>query len=208
MEFRWLSPEEQRARAVETNSLAEVLSLAQKLQAEGEVLVSEEQAVEMGRELGVQPEYVREALRLSRRSPQPQPHPHAEPISASADHGPRRTILSAAMVGFGVGTLPLALDALARSHAEPLALFVLMAALFAGWSARLPRLAEKASAVAAPAVILASSLYPSPFLSPEAFFFAVLSFTPLSATVGRAAAAVRRRAERLAEPQRLTTSRP
>src|SRR6266851_4143376 len=71
MEFRWLTSDERRTRAVESSSLSEVLALAQNLQAEGEGLVSEEQAVEMGRELGVRAEYVHEALRLRRRAAQP-----------------------------------------------------------------------------------------------------------------------------------------
>src|SRR5439155_21461146 len=89
MEFRWLTHEERRPRAVESGSLSEVLALAQKLQAEGEGLVSEEQVIEMGRELGVRPEYVREALRLRRgpgplaqavaaeHTPPAHPHPNA-----------------------------------------------------------------------------------------------------------------------------------
>ena len=40
MEFRWLSSDERRTRAVESSSLSEVLALAQKLEAESDGLVS------------------------------------------------------------------------------------------------------------------------------------------------------------------------
>jgi hypothetical protein len=206
MEFRWLTPEEQRSRTVESNSLAEVLSLAQKLQADGEALVSEEQAVDMGRELGIRPEYIWEALRLRRRSSEPPPRLHAEPTQASSDH-PRSTIARAATVGFGLGTLPLAMEALSQCNALPVSLFVLIAVLFSGWTARLPRLAGKAGALAAPAVVIACLFYNPPGLSPQAFFFSLVSLTPLGAAVGRAAATVRHRKERLGEQQQLTASR-
>src|SRR4029077_20640933 len=89
MEFRWLTNEERRTRTVESSALSEVLALAQKLQAEGEGLVSEEQAVEMGRELGLRPDYVHEALRLRGRAAQPAralpPEPASHhPIAAAA----------------------------------------------------------------------------------------------------------------------------
>src|SRR5262249_43067931 len=71
MEFRWLTTDEQRTRAVESSTLSDVLALAQQLQAEGEGSVGEEQVLEMGRELGVQPQYIREALRLRRRAEEP-----------------------------------------------------------------------------------------------------------------------------------------
>jgi len=54
MEFRWLTTDEKRTRAVEVGSLPEVLALAQKLQSEGSGLVAEDEVVEMGRELGAE----------------------------------------------------------------------------------------------------------------------------------------------------------
>ena len=55
MEFRWLTSDERRTGAVESHSLSEVLALAQKLQAEGDGLVSEDQVVDMGREPRAEP---------------------------------------------------------------------------------------------------------------------------------------------------------
>jgi len=73
MEFRWLTTEEKRTHTVDSSDLPDVLALAQKLQAEGGGLVREDEVIEMGRELGVRPEYVREALRLRRRAATPAP---------------------------------------------------------------------------------------------------------------------------------------
>src|SRR5215217_5221433 len=90
MEFRWLTSEEQRTRAVESRSLSEVLALAQRLQAEAEGQVTDDQVVEMGRELGVQPEYVREALSLRRRAAKPA----AMSAQLSEVHAPGRAVSS------------------------------------------------------------------------------------------------------------------
>src|SRR6188472_4466622 len=113
MEFRWLTPEEQKTRAVESASLAEVLALAQKLQAEGEARVHDDQVVEMGRELGIRPEFVREALRLRRGAVGPVVE-RGEPADLEAATLGRRgnhSLARALCVGIGLGTLPMALFA-------------------------------------------------------------------------------------------------
>lgn len=209
MEFRWLTSEEQRTRAVESQSLSDILSLAQQLQAEAEGQVTDDQVVEMGRELGVQPEYVREALRLRRRPPipgLPPPQDHGALVTSRSGNSLGRALT----LGFGLGTLPMALIALANSNAQPVAFFVLLATLAAGWTARQPRLAGTAGMVTAPLIVLASALFLSSLpvygLRPEAFLFSLLSFTPLGGGVARFAAALRDRLERLGERPPLPVS--
>jgi hypothetical protein len=205
MEFRWLTPEEQRTRAVETASLAEVLTLAQKLQAEGEARVSDEQVVEMGRELGIRPEFVREALHLRRGAARPalQRTEAMVPEPVSSARPGNGTLARALCVGLGLGTLPMALIALAETNAQPVTLFALFATLAAGWSARHPRQAATAGAVIAPLIVLMSMVFVetlhSPGLSASGFWFSLISFTPLGAAVGQLAASWRRRLEQQGE---------
>jgi hypothetical protein len=207
MEFRWLTSDEQRTRAVESASLADVLALAQQLQAEGEARFTDEQVVEMGRELGVHPQYVLEALRLRRRAAQPAPLLQPEPAPERPLQEPLAQVLRASVLGLGLGTFPMAMIALAQSHSEPMAFFVLIAALAAGWSARHPRLAGLAGAAAAPLVVIVSpSFLGATDAWPGAFFLALLSFTPLSSALARMAAGLRGRIERLAEVPQLSVS--
>ena len=209
MEFRWLTHEERRPRAVESGSLSEVLALAQKLQGEGEGLVSEEQVIEMGRELGVRPEYVREALRL-RRGPgapaqalaaEPTPPVHPNPIAAAGQ---------ALLMVFALLMLPATARALDESGRDPAwMLFAFAAAVVAGWSARYPRLAGIAGAAAVPMILFVSCFYRHAYphgISGEAMLFSLVSLCPLCSTAGRGAASVRRWAERFAERPRLTAS--
>lgn len=214
MEFRWLTHEERRRRAVESNSLSEVLALAQKLQAEGEGLVSEEQVLEMGRELGVRPEYVREALRLRSRAAQPAHTLPPEPSLAPAGHSPLMAAGQALAIMFALLMLPSVSRAFYLSNREPAwILFTFAAAVVAGWSARHPRLAGIAGAAAVPMILLVSSFYRDyPFHHPEgvrgeAALLALVSLGPLSAAAGRAAAKVRRWTERLTDRERLAASR-
>src|SRR5947208_1478359 len=71
MKLRWLVPGEKQPRAVESSSVSDVLALAMRLQTQAEDCVSEDHLLEMGRELGIRPEYVREALMLRRQSMRP-----------------------------------------------------------------------------------------------------------------------------------------
>jgi hypothetical protein len=207
MEFRWLTREEQRPQAVESASLSEVLALAQKLQADSEGLVAEEQVVEMGRELGVRPEYVREALRLRRRVAQPAHNLPTEP--APTGHNPIHAAASALVITFALLMLPSVSQAFYLSNREPIwILLTFVAAAVAGWSARHPRLASLAGASAVPMILIVSSFYRYPFHHPEgvrgvAALLALVSLGPLSAAVGRAAAKARRLAERLTNRERL-----
>jgi hypothetical protein len=207
MEFRWLTKEEQRTRGIESSSLPEVLTLAQKLQAEGEGLVSEAQVVEMGRELGIRPEHVREALCLRRAAQLPPAH-RAVAERPALTHDPVATVMRAALLGLGLGTLPLAVAALAQTDSEAVALFVLVATFTAGWSARYPRWAGVAGALAVPAVLFAALIgWPHGLgigMEGVAFFLSLLSFTPLGSAVGCGAASLRRRVERLSDRARLT----
>ena len=157
MEFRWLTREERRASAVESGSLAEVLALAQRLQAEGEGLVGEEQVLEMGRELGVRPEYVREALRLRRGAVEPVRAPTPGPVS----HNPIADVALALGITFAVLLLPGLIQSFNTSGHDPAwILLTLVTALIAGWAARYPRLAGIAGAAAVPMILVVMRLYP------------------------------------------------
>ena len=198
-------------RAVESRSLSEVLALAQKLQAEGEGLIGEEQVIEMGRELGVRPDYVREALRLRGRSAQPARALQPEPALPPTDHNPIAAAAQVLLIVFALGMLPRTGDALMRSGINPglFLFFAITASLAAGWSARYSRLAGVAGALAVPILLLVAAFYPTsgPSLGGDAVFFALLSLCPLGSAVGRLGARTRRWAERFADRPRLTTSR-
>src|SRR5439155_3929282 len=100
LEFRWLTSEERRTTTVENGSLSEILALAQKLQAEGETRVSDDQVVEMGRELGVQPHYIHEALRLRRRAGHSTRALQAEPTLPPTDHNPIASVAQVLLLVF------------------------------------------------------------------------------------------------------------
>jgi len=206
MEFRWLKPDERRGPAVDSGSLAEVLELAQRLQAEGEGLLSEEEVIQMGQELGIRPEYVREALALRQRAAQPAQAWQPEPIRANGDERPLAAVGQALLLVFALALFPAAMNAIIRSGMEPLPLFPLFAAVATGWAARYPRLAAIGGALAVPAVLLAVALYPvgfgfDPSHGPigEAVLLSLLSLGPLCSVVGRGAAKLRRWTERFTD---------
>jgi hypothetical protein len=210
LEFRWLTSEERRTATVENGSLSEVLALAQKLQAEGETRVSDDQVVEMGRELGVQPQYIREALRLRRRSGQPTRALQTEPTLPPTDHNPIASVAQVLLLVFALGLLPRSLEALARSHVAPglFLCFAVLSSSLAGWSARYSRLAGVAGALAVPVLLLVAAFYPfyDPGLGADAVFFSLISLCPLGSALGRVAARARRWAERFVDRPRLSTA--
>jgi hypothetical protein len=208
MEFRWLTTEENRTRTVEIETLPELLALAQKLQAEGGGLVREDEVIEMGRELGVRPEYVREALRVRRREAQPRRRVIAETELPAAEHHPLAATARALFTLFGLLLLPMVARGLYDSGAgEPWIVTALLAAAVGSWAARHPRLAGIAGATAVPMILLVASLYGNGRgLRPDTFLLSLLSLGPLCATAGRGAAAVRRWAEDHLTRQRLTAS--
>jgi hypothetical protein len=211
MEFRWLTPEEKRTPVVAQTSLAEVLALAQQLQAEGESLVGEEQVVEMGRELGVQPEYVREALRLRRRAVEP-----ATVLADEANATPPAPNLIAVTANVLMNLCALLLLPVVLYKFQYWRLdyswifFAGLAAAITGWTARAPRLAALAGVVSVPAILFVSYCYsmvvgsPHIWLSKSSLFLTLLTLCPLGATTGRAAARLRDWAERLVSRERLT----
>jgi len=195
---------------VESASLSDVLALAQKLQAENEGWVNEEQVVEMGRELGVQPQFVREALRLRHRAAQPARALRAEPAAVPSDPNPLAAAARTLATLCGLLLLPLVMNRFRYWEIDPVwILFAILAAAATGWAVRTRRMAGVAGAVAAPAMLLLTFFYsferglPGYWLSKHALFVSLLSLTPLCSTAGRAAAAGRRWAERLAERERL-----
>jgi hypothetical protein len=206
MEFRWLKPDERRGAAVESGSLAEVLELAQRLQAEGEGLLSEEEVIQTGQELGIRPEYVREALALRQLAAQPAQARPLGSISVKGDERPLAVVGQALLLMFALTLFPAAMTAINRSGMEPVPLFALFAAAATGWAARYPRLAAIGGALAVPAVLLAVALYPvgfgfDPSHGPrdEAVFLSLLSLGPLCSIVGRGAAKLRRWTERFTD---------
>jgi hypothetical protein len=208
VEFRWLTTEERRSQMVENGSLTDILALAQKLQADGEGRVSEDQVVEMGRELGVRPEYIREALRLRRRSAQPARSLQPEPTLPPTDHNPIASVAQVLLLVFALGMLPRALEALGRSHVAPqlFLIFTILSTMLAGWSARYSRLAGVAGALAIPILLLVAAFYPiyGPGLGSDAVFFSLISLCPLGSALGRIAARARRWAERFVVRPSLT----
>jgi hypothetical protein len=201
MEFRWLKPDERRGAAVESGSLAEVLELAQRLQAEGEGLLSEREVIEVGQELGIRAEYVREALALRQRAAQPAHALRPEPIIASADERPLAAVGQALLLVFALALFPAAMNELNRFGLEPFPLIALIAALITGWVARYSRPAALGGALAAPVVLFAMVMYPSGHgFSGGALFFSLLSLGPLCSVAGRAAAKLRRWTERFTDP--------
>jgi hypothetical protein len=200
MEFRWLSAEEQRARCVESRSLSEVLTLAQKLQAEADGLLTEEQVIETGRELGIRPEYVREALRLRQQPPPLGPSPVAEATLA-----PFESRWAAVAQGFVVmgalGLFPWTMHRLDDIQLAPMAWFAFPAAIIAGWIARYPKLAALAGALAVPVVLCVAGVYglTGQGLPIEIIALSIATFCPLCSVAGRAGAKLRRWAERLVE---------
>jgi hypothetical protein len=208
MEFRWLTTDEQRTRAVESSTLSDVLALAQQLQSESEGWVGEDQVVEMGRELGVQPQYIREALRLRRRASQPARALRAESAAVSSNPNPLAVAAQTLATLWGLLLLPLVSQGLqACNSREGWIVITLLCAAITGGSVRASRLAGLAGALAAPAILIIASFYntygPGDPLSRHAIFFFLLSLCPLGATAGRTAAAVRRWLERLADRQQL-----
>lgn len=205
MEFRWLKPDERRGPAVDSGSLAEVLELAQKLQAEGEGLLSEEEVIQTGQELGIRPEYVREALALRQLAAQPTQARPLEPSSAKGDERPLAVVGQALLLMFALALFPAAMIALRWNGMEALPLLALIAAVATGWAARYPRLAAIGGALAVPAVLLAMALYPRDIFPSHgqdiggAVFLSLLSLGPLCSVVGRGAAKLRRWTERFTD---------
>lgn len=200
MEFRCVTQEERRAPAVESSALSEVLALAQRLQAESDGLINEAQVVEMGRELGVRPEYVRAAIRRHQRAVPPARPAPSEPLPPPPDHQPVLAASQALVTICAVLLLPRTADLLNLSGRDPVwILIALAAAWIAGWSARQPRLAGVVGAVALPLILFVSSFYRLPWHPPgirgEAIAFSFLSLGPLCAATGEAAGRLRRRKE-------------
>ena len=164
----------------------------------------------MGRELGVRPEYVREALRLRGRAAQPGRTLQPELTLPPTDHNPIAAASQLLLTVFAIGMLPRAGDALFRSSVNPglFLFFALIASLAAGWSARYSRLAGAAGALAVPVLLLVAAFYPysGPSLGGDAVFFSLLSLCPLGSAIGRLGARTRRWAERFVDRPRLTAS--
>jgi hypothetical protein len=209
MEFRWLTTEEQRTQAVESGTLSDVLALAQNLQAEGEGLVGDDQVIEMGRELGIRPEYVREALRLRRPTRPSALALSSEPAHLSSRHNPLAAVAQLFLGVFAVSILPVAMGLMIGSNASPVwMLFAFLVALMAGWTARYPRLAAVAGALAVPLVIVITGFFHAtfdrnPFVRGDELILALLCCTPACSLVGRAATRVRQWLERQEDRGRL-----
>jgi hypothetical protein len=203
MDRRWLFPDRGGERGVESDSASEILALAQKLQAEASGLLTEEQVIEMGRELGVEPRYVRDAIRLR----QPVAHldaPPAHELLMPGQEGsePLAAVGRALAILFALAMVPGAMEALDSGGAHPVPFFALFASTVVGWVARYPRLAGLAGATTVPMALLIYAFYHSiwpwggPSLSFASLFFTLLAFGPLCWATARGAAGLRRWIER------------
>src|SRR5438874_3114335 len=103
-----LATQERAVSAVDDHALSEILALALKLQAQEDETLSEAQVLEMGRELGIRPEFIHEALRLKGRFPNPTPlemdAPH--PRLVSDGDGAIATVARTLLSLFALGMLP------------------------------------------------------------------------------------------------------
>lgn len=216
MEDRWPVPEPGRARRVESDSASEILALAQRLQAEASGLLSEEQVIEMGRELGLEPRHVREAIRLRQPIARVSPPaaapvattPGATPFLSSAEGSePLAAVGRAFVVIFGLAMAPAAMDTLSRGNAAFVPFLALFASVIVGWIARYPRLAGVAGVLTVPMALLITFFHmaampwdmPGPDFS--GVFFTLLAFGPLCWATARGAAGVRNWAERQGTPR-------
>jgi hypothetical protein len=203
MEFRWLKPDERRGPVVDSGSLAEVLELAQKLQAEGEGLLSEEEVLQTGQELGIRPEYVREALALRQLAAQPAQALHRRSVVSSAAERPLAAVGQALLLVFAVGLFPAVIGAFHRSHLEPMAFLAPLGAAVTGWVARYPRLAAVGGALSVPVVLAVGATYSYAYSHgtslDESILLSLLSLGPLCSMVGRGAAKLRRWTERFTD---------
>ena len=213
MEVRGLNPEERAARVVESSSVSEVLALAHKLQAEAEGLLTEEQLFELGRELGVEPQYVREALRLRHRAAQPVREAAAMPAPVAAEERCLISVGQAFMLLASLSIVPVAMGALDDYGLIGAPFFALFAAFIVGWCARYSRLAGIAGALAVPLALVVGAFYHGGgswnglFHSVPTAFVALLAFGPLCWATGRGAVRLRRWLERsMRVPEREITT--
>ena len=202
MDARWSTAEGSRSHAVPGDAVSDTLALAMKLQTQGEAMVDEERMVAMGRELGIQPEYVRQALVMMRDAGAPAAAPSPPALGNAGDSLPLAAAGRTLSIVFSVLLLPLVFRLLPSYHMALVLLIALAAAFVAGWAARLPRPAALAGAFACPVVLVAAALNGGHgwSLTPEGLFAALLSliaFGPLCSAAGTAAASLRRWEERL-----------
>jgi hypothetical protein len=214
-----LATQERAVSAVDNHALSEILALALKLQAREDETLSEAQVLEMGRELGIRPEFVYEALRLKGRASSPattETAVHHRRLVVDGD-GAIATVTRTLISLFALGMLPGAWELLAQHGAGGVPAFALLVALIAGWSARYPRLARVSGALACPLTLLVASFYSAhhyrgPFYSwpdSQTIFFALLALCPLGSSVASGSARFRRWMERLVDrPLKRVVSRP
>jgi hypothetical protein len=213
MDRRWLFPEQERQHGMERDSAPEILALAQKLQAEAGGLLTEEQVIEMGRELGLEPRYVREAIRL--RQPVARADPSPAPLVLAEESGePLAAVGRALAILFALAMVPAAFQALDSNNPHPTPFFALFASTVVGWVARYPRLAGVAGAATVPMALLIYGFYHSawpwggPGLGFPAVFFTLLAFGPLCWGTARATAGIRRWVERQGIPRNWRAMEP
>jgi hypothetical protein len=206
VEIRWLTAEEQKPVQVESGAVSEILALAQKLQADREDRFTEAQVVEMGQELGIRPEHVREALRLKRAPIVSPPIPSIPSIPASPPDthaGPLTAVGHVALTTFALGLLPHTIMAAERTFmgGSSFLWMPFIVAGIAGWVARSRSLAGVAGAAAVPLVMAILITYSRGGGADATFFLSLLSVAPLCGYAARGAARLRRWMERLAERQ-------
>lgn len=193
---RWI-PEKAEARGLESESVTEVLALALQLQSDAGGLLSEEQVIEMGRELGIAPHHVRAAMRLRQGV-----GPSASAVPRPTDDAPGNRVLAwvgrALLVLLGVGMAPVLLQWMAMTGGGLVALLALPSAAFVGWLARYPRLAALGGALTVPIWVLCYFFYfvmfnwGRPYPLDETIVGSLVLLSPYCAAAGAGAAALRR----------------
>jgi hypothetical protein len=208
MDRRWLFPEQGGQHGMESDSASEILALAQKLQADATGLLTEQQVIEMGRELGLEPRYVREAIRLRQPVARVDPAPAGDLMTLPEEGGePLAAVGRALAILFALAMVPASFQALDPGDAHPTPFFALFASTVVGWVARYPRLAGAAGATTVPIALLIYGFYHTvwpwggPGLTFPAVFFTLLAFGPLCWATARGAAGIRRWAERQGSPR-------
>ncbi len=185
--------------AQDAGAATEILTLALRLQTQSEQNLPDAHLVELGQELGIRPEYIREALLLQARGQSASSLPINEPAvveRASIVPAVRRVGITLVYLA-SLGLIPRALSALGDHPGEPLgvAICAVFWAVLCGLAAGEKWVARVAGVLAVPLVWFLASLYEQVY--PGSLGIFLLAFAPLAASAGDIGGRTRRFGERL-----------